>query len=202
MSIDSNFSTLRISSKQRRPRQRRSKQGFSLIELLATLSLVSLISSFILPSFGKFIAAQQVRDASFQIRNFFTGAKLWVVKNRYPILICASTDASECDRNWSGNIIMVADLNRNNIYEPDIDKVLRQEQLSARHLDIRAGRNLYHYRLRNNGGLAIIGDSIFVCHPRYDDIGLRVVLWRTGSYRITDQDSDGNAISCAETHQI
>lgn len=188
-----------VSQHQPSCKSKNPKRGFSLIELLITIALASLLASFVLPSFGKFIATQQVRDASFQIRNFFTGAKVWAVKNRLPILICASSDGSQCDRDWSGQIMMIADVNQNRVFDQGIDKVLRQEQLSARHLNIHAGRNYYYYRLRNNGGLRILGDSIFVCHPKYEDIGLRVVLWRTGSYRITDKGSDGNLISCGNS---
>jgi len=176
-----------------------SKKGFTLIELLVTLALVALLSSFVVPSFGRLIATYQVKDAAIKIRRFFTGAKVWVVKNHYPVFICPSTDGTQCDRNWSGQIMMVADLNRNGVFDPDTDRVLRQEQLSARNLNIRAGRDLYYYRLRNNGGLRIIGDSIFICHPRYENISMRVVLWRTGSYRITDVDPDGNPIPCVNS---
>ena len=171
-------------------------KGFSLIEALFSIAITALVASFAIPSFDRFSATLQVRDTTFQIRNFFTGAKVWAVKNHLPVLICASTDGTQCNRDWSGQLMMITDSNQNRTFDVGTDFVLRQEALGARHLNIRAGRNLTYYGIRRNGSLRILGDSIFICHPKYADLGLRVVLWRTGSYRITDKDSDGNPLSC------
>lgn len=87
--------------------------GFSLLEILAVLCIMSAIFSFAAPSFGSLIARSQVdskADTTFDL--FQLTRSVAIDRGRY-ITICPSTNGTKCESTWQNGIMAFVDNDHN-----------------------------------------------------------------------------------------
>ena len=74
--------------------------GFTLIELMVLLALLSIVTSMALPSFKQLIIKQQQLALSSEITRSLAFARAEAVLNRQKIAVCGSTDGINCSTQW------------------------------------------------------------------------------------------------------
>lgn len=100
--------------------------GFTLLELLVTLSIVAILSAIALPSFNfmnnKRIAQTQVDN----LQRTLALARQTAIASNKPTVVCPSGDGASCgeDDNWSFGMMVYEDNNRNETYDSDSDRLL------------------------------------------------------------------------------
>ena len=68
--------------------------GFSLVELMVTIAIIAISTSFVIPSFKDFIANSQIRTTSESIRNGLQLARAEAVKRNVVVTFILGADSS------------------------------------------------------------------------------------------------------------
>ena len=98
--------------------------GFSLIELIVTLSITAILFGIAIPSFKDFIEKSKINSAAFQLRTTLSLARQTSISHGKDTYICELVEDKQCntDRpfgaNWSNGWLVFEDLNNN----ADLDK--------------------------------------------------------------------------------
>lgn len=170
-------------------------RGFSLLELLMTVTLAALVLTLGLPSFGKLVADKRLRaetDALFHAVHL--ARKASIVRRRF-VSLCPSSDGRSCDggTDWSRGWILFADADRDE--PPQVDEgedVLMVHTVDER-VRIDANRRAFTLRsteLRATNGTLIVCDRAGRAEPR------ALVVSYTGRPRVARENTRGEAYAC------
>ena len=173
----------------------RKASGFTLIEAVVTVSVLSILLATGLPAFSALLEHLRATSTLSLLVSQMGHARMAAVKYRRPVILCPSTDGLRCDRggDWSnGWMIFVVRGDRGG---PTTTTDLLQVELAPRsqHMSIRSGPGRPHLRYLPDGRSAGSNLSIEICSKS----GLRqgaVVVNNAGRPRI-ERGSDGKACS-------
>ena len=82
---------------RRKPRSGGRERGFTLIELMTTLTVLAIMLGIAVPSFRNFIAAQKVKTAAYELVSSMMLARSEAVKRNSPVLVTPGSAAA-----WAG----------------------------------------------------------------------------------------------------
>ncbi|HSC75752.1 MAG TPA: GspH/FimT family pseudopilin [Pseudomonadales bacterium] len=94
---------------------RHGMRGFSLIELITTVSILSIMLAIAVPSFSKMISDNRMLAGANSLAAGITFAKSQAVKLARPVTICPSTDGTGCngtlfDQGWVVVVDTISDV--------------------------------------------------------------------------------------------
>jgi type IV fimbrial biogenesis protein FimT len=99
------------------PKQRRfGNNGFTLIELMITLIILSVLLGLAAPAFVSVIRENQVRTQASKIMSSLNLARTTSAKENVPVVMCASADSSTCsgdEADFLSGWLVYADRDRN-----------------------------------------------------------------------------------------
>jgi type IV fimbrial biogenesis protein FimT len=99
-------------------------KGFTLIELIVSISIASILAAIAVPNFSAFLSQMRVdNEISVLYRLLFT-ARNAAINNALPVTICPLNDDNQCTTLWQNEISVFIDLNNNNIYDPNNNEIL------------------------------------------------------------------------------
>lgn len=84
-------------------------QGFTLVELLITVSLLAIIYSIAVPALGNLIAYNRQQALLMQVQAAVQKARAKAVIQRRMIVLCGISDAVTCSLDWSRGWLTVAE---------------------------------------------------------------------------------------------
>ena len=172
-------------------------RGYSLYELIMTLTLVGLILTLGLPSFGSLVADKRLRVEADALFHAVHLARKSSIVRRHVVSLCPSVDGQSCNPgyDWSIGWIMFANVDRDDPPQVDRDEpILKRHSVDDRVqiLANRQGFTLRSTQLRATNGTFVICDRAGRAQPR----GL--VVSYTGRPRVARFDSRGNGYRCAD----
>lgn len=170
--------------------------GYSLFELIVTLSIASLLVMLGVPSFAGLIADKQLRvetDALFHAAHL---ARKISIAQRRVVSICPSTNGLYCDplRRWSAGWILYENLGSSREDTRERGEKLHKYHKTKDNVALSANRS--HFSFRSTHRRATNGTLIFC------DIARRIepralVISYTGRPRVAHADTRGQPYSCA-----
>lgn len=90
--------------------------GFTLVELMVTLAILSIIVITALPNFQNLMASLEAKRVSTSLSTFIRNSKQRAYVHHQRIGLCGSSNSSSCDRTgWSTGMIMFHDNNANRL---------------------------------------------------------------------------------------
>jgi type IV fimbrial biogenesis protein FimT len=97
------------------------KHGYTLIELLISLSILSILSLNIFPNISGLLAQQRSAVLTNDLAGSLAYARSEAVMKRTTVLTCQSNNGSECNRseNWHNGWIIFVDKNNNKQRDPE-----------------------------------------------------------------------------------
>jgi len=93
-------------------------KGFTLIELMISISVTSILVSIAVPNFSSFIAKIRVDNEIAQLQRLLATARNTAINTGLPTTICPLDNNKECNTQWHEELSVFIDMNDNQIYEP------------------------------------------------------------------------------------
>lgn len=118
----------------------RCQHGFTVIETIACLALISIVIGLGMPSLKRILRAIQVQTVMAELSTDFASARIKAISGNTSIVVCPA-DAMRCinDGDWARGWIVFQDADRN--HRPDTDSdVLQSHQPPSRGLRIVSSR--------------------------------------------------------------
>lgn len=174
------------------------KHGYTLIELLIALAVISILALNVFPNLSALIA----QERSIILTNALAGALAYArseaVTKQTAILTCQSNNGSECSRskNWHNGWIIFIDKNNNIQREPE-ETLLRVYTAAnnGTQATFDGAWNRDHYMRYKPSGRSYPNGSFLICNPNIG-VGKALIMTQSGRLRLSKINTDGNAITC------
>jgi type IV fimbrial biogenesis protein FimT len=88
---------------------RRYQLGFTLIELMATITVLAIVIGFAAPSFQTIMQNNRVISVSEELSSAMSLARTEAVRRGGRVAICPSSDGASCGGSWEQGFIVVVD---------------------------------------------------------------------------------------------
>ena len=172
-------------------------RGFTIYEILVSLTLIIVIVATSLPLFGKLTARNYQRT---ELNTLFSAvhlARKESILKRRVVSICPTVDFRQCGsrRDWSHGWIMFENADRDSPPRVDANEnILRRHQV-AENIKISANRGAFTLRatfLRATNGTFVVCDRANRVPPK------ALVVSYTGRPRVADHTTRGELYSCAD----
>ena len=95
--------------------------GFTLVELMISLSIMAILSAIAIPSFNHSTRKQQSELAISQLQRSLSLARQTAISQKVSVVVCPSFNGTQCSgdgNDWRAGGIVFIDLNGNKRYEP------------------------------------------------------------------------------------
>lgn len=171
-------------------------RGYSLLELLMTMTLASTVLMLGVPSFVDLLADQRLRAESDALFHAVHLARKSSIVRRRVITICPSLDRKTCSeaRDWSAGWIMFEERGSVGAGVRDPGETLLRFHESDPAIRLLANRKSFSFRSTH---LRATNGTVRLCAAGAAGRSRAVVISYTGRPRVAYRDRRGNAYSCA-----
>ena len=172
-------------------------RGFSLYEMLLTLTLIAILVGIGVPSFSGIVARSRMHA---EINALFSAvhlARKESIMRRKVVSICPSDDGASCEpgRDWSSGWIMFENADRDEPPRRDVGEALLQTHRVSEGVTITANRRGFTLRAtdkRATNGTFVVCDAAGRVTPR------ALVISYTGRPRLATRTTRGEQYRCAD----
>ncbi|EGG95514.1 Type IV fimbrial biogenesis protein FimT [gamma proteobacterium IMCC1989] len=166
--------------------QKLTQRGFTLLELLCTLTIISILHSVAIPSFQSIIASTQ-RDALKQ--KLFTLIQYTRSKAAFQattVILCPSTNQIDCINDWQQPLMIFSDTNDNKRRD-NAEIIDRIEDIAQKNYQIRwRASGTSRYLRYVSDGSTVYQNGTFTLCPTIDNIKYisKLIIYRSGRARL------------------
>lgn len=157
-------------------------QGFTLVELLITVTTLGILSSLAVSNLNHLQQSQQLRSASQSLWSHLLLARTEAVKRHSPIIVVATGG------HWTAGWRMFPDLNRNGIQDAN-EAVLQQYQALPAGVVVTGNATVRSYiRYTPDGRTKLLGGAfqagtLSICHSNNEHPVRQLIISATGRVR-------------------
>lgn len=169
--------------------------GFSLLEGLTTLLIVSLLISFGTPSFSRSIEKTRTNSHVSALVATLNLARLYAITENSTTTLCASATGSQCGGYWEQGRLLFIDKNNNRKLDNDEYIIERGHALSDGvriQWQASGGRNEY-IRFSRHGAAMEFGRFTYCPKSNSEQAASMLILNRMGRVRVA-RDANGDGI--------
>ena len=138
-------------------------KGFTLLELMVTVSIMAIIAGIAVPSYRSLIEGNLLRTNSQTFYASLVLARSEAVKNNQPVALCKSTNQTSCATSgtWDGGWLVYLDANSNSSF--DSGEVLLHTHAAVNGSTLRATDASLHQLVYQADGTQRVAVSFNVC---------------------------------------
>jgi len=173
------------------------QEGFSLFELLTTLSIITILSLTIPNVSAALIYSNKIAAAINKVSGDMSYARSEAITRGRNVELCKSENGQTCtNRNqWESGWIIFVDNNKNRRREAS-EVILRyQPKIKGINITYRGTASSNYIRFRADGATGVNGTFAF-CSDTEGLYKKALILFRTGRLRLSETRTQGRAISC------
>lgn len=155
-------------------------QGFTLVELMVTISIMAIIAGIALPSYQNLIENTELRTASQAFYGSLVLARSEAVKNNQPVAMCKSSNGSSCagSGNWEAGWLVYIDADADS--NLDSGEQILESSASLSGPTIRATDSNLHQVVYQADGTHRVAVNFNVCIDDNTDRGSQIAIGLTG----------------------
>jgi len=179
--------------------------GFTLVELLAVLSILAILLGLGVPGLQRLVGTTRAEGSMRELYALLASARQMAVLTRRDVTLCGTADGTSCSRTWNGNPTLVfADGNRNRRADAGEEIFQVSELTHTGRIRWSASGNRSYLRFRPDGAALEYGN--FTWCPADGDTrqARQLILNVTGRPRAAVdadgdgivEDRDGNPLRC------
>lgn len=177
--------------------QPHTKRGFSAIELLVSLAVISTLMINVYPSLCHFVAKERSTVLINTLAGALAFARAESIKKQKAIITCQSNNGRECGTSpdWHKGWIIFTDDN-NNKERDEEETLLRVYSATDNGTRAKFNRSTNNYYVRYQPtGRAYPNGTFLICNPVVG-VGKALILANTGRVRLSKTQPNGSQISC------
>jgi type IV fimbrial biogenesis protein FimT len=167
-------------------------KGFTLVELMVSVSVISILAAIAIPNFNDFIVRMRVDNEVSKLHRLLLLTRNSAINSGQKAILCPLDHSLKCTTQWHKELSVFIDINNNKKFDAN-EKVIR---LRA---EINTGDKLIYGKGRNRitfkptGGLSGLANGTFrYCPQDYELFSRGIVVARSGRvYQSSDIDNDG-----------
>ena len=158
--------------------------GFTLLELLVTLTIAGILNAMVAPYFTEFVSSLRTYNAAHSLRVALVTARSEALKRNSPVRICPSRDGITCDSTYYWEQGWIS-------YQSSAWSTGRADGNPVIHQGMALeGATIF----KKSSGITVLFDrngrigqncSFHICDSRSGEPVLKIVLYRTGRIRVT-----------------
>lgn len=174
--------------------------GFTLVELLTTLSVASILMATAAPSFQSFLERSRMSTATNTFISHLHLARSEAIKRKRRVILCPSSDGVECIADytqWAKGYILFVD-DDNNRLRNGSELLIRYVQDEGDGITIYSSSNYRRVVAYYPTGMAYgFNTTIRFCARTSQTNNRAIIISATGRPRLSKSMSDGGEIECS-----
>jgi type IV fimbrial biogenesis protein FimT len=166
-------------------------RGFSLIDLLITITIAILLGTIGIPNFTHLLQSTQSKAATRDLYTAFQQARTAAISTGKTITFCGSNDGESCEKKWTEYLLIFTDENQDKIAQAE--EIILKDAFNKRGVNLitRVSLGLSYTKISSDGSAKFAG-SVIYCPDNGDPRYMNRVTWnRVGRpYLGVDIDED------------
>jgi type IV fimbrial biogenesis protein FimT len=167
-------------------------KGFTLVELMVSVSVTSILAAIAAPNFSDFIIQMRVDNEISELHRMLLITRNSAINSGQKAIICPLDNSLQCTSQWHKELSIFVDINDNKKFDAN-EKIIRiKEEIDlGDKLVYGKGRNKITYK--PTGHLSGLANGTFrYCPQDHEKMSRGIVVARSGRlYQSTDIDDDG-----------
>ncbi|PCJ21668.1 MAG: hypothetical protein COB04_02885 [Gammaproteobacteria bacterium] len=165
----------------------KASRGYTLIEMMVTVSIAGVILSLAIPSYNNLVNDEYIAGASNQLLGAMRLARSEAVKRKTQVKVCAGNGGRQCadvNNSWVNGWIVYVDTNNNDAID-DVDTVIKVMRPAGNSLTITPDANLYNLNVTffSKGQVSASGNFAF-CDDRGSGFSRNLRLSLSGRAKV------------------
>lgn len=173
----------------------RSLRGFSLVEAVICLALVSIVLGYAVPSFRTMVKRSEATAAINWVVTAVAFTRHAAIVRGVTVTLCPSSDGRTCGGRWHEGVIVFTDENRNHTIDRE-DELLHRSgfPVDGATLTWRSFRNRQYLQMRGDGFTHYQNGNFVYCPGDKDSRFARQLVINMQGRARTSSDIDGDGI--------
>ena len=178
-----------------------SDKGFTLAELLVSMTILAVLAALAVPSFNNLLNRQAISQQAWEVRRALELARGLAVAEQQVWKVCMADLNLQCVKQQGQRLLVFRDSNNDHLVNGQ-DKLQLNLQIQSRNIRLSASGRSY-IRFKGSGEALDSGNFSFCGNDKSSQYGRQTIVFRSGRVRLsTDTDGDsyddvgGKKISC------
>jgi len=160
--------------------------GFTLLELIFTLTLLFISLSIGVPALSQWVHRSQTTDIQFSLLHSIHHARTQAVLLQSTVTLCPGI--TKCESKWGDSLLTFKDENNNGIKDPN-EPLLKQVHIGqlGQYLNWKSFRRTSYVQFNTQGITPALNGTFNFCPVKpLSDFKFSIILARTGRARVSD----------------
>ena len=173
-----------------------SSKGITLPELLATMSVISILGFGVVPGMTEMVQENRLSTAANELIAHLHLTRSEAVKTGTRVIMCPSLDGKSCEKSseWHSGWMVFQELNQNN--QPDADERVIRVHEGIAGITIRSGISRQRVKYSPLGNSYGSNTTFVFCDEHGDSNARAVILSPSGRPRSSDSGPGNKPLNC------
>jgi len=170
-------------------------KGFTLVELMVSVTILAILTIIVIPNFTEFIIKIRVDNEISQLQRLLLVARNSAINYNQNITVCPLDDQLQCTSDWRGAISVFIDRNNNDRLDTNINEtIIRIKEAIKLGDKLQYGLRRFRLKYAPTGRTTGFGSNgtFKYCPKNYEQYSRAIIVSTSGRiYLSSDIDKDG-----------